>query len=77
MKIYKPKLAVGSEFSVDIVKGVYVMLDNGAESFWVHIAQVMANLYLGIVCSRLKKSRSYNFGDVIQIQKQNILQVHT
>jgi hypothetical protein len=75
MCIFKPRLVIAGEPPVEIVKGVYVMLDNGFESFWVHVAHLYVNVFMGIVCSRLKKSRSYNFGDIIQFQKQNILDI--
>ncbi len=75
MRLYKPRLVFASEPQVEIVKGMYVMLDNGAESFWVHIASSQSPFVMGIVCTRLKKSRTYNFGNVIQFQLQNILAI--
>ncbi len=76
MKLYKPKLVESVEPMVNIVKGMYVMLDNGRETFWAHVALVTSLYYLCIVCTRLQKSRTYMFGDVLQIQKKNILHVH-
>jgi hypothetical protein len=73
MRLYKPRLVFAVEPQIDLVKGMYVMVDNGAESFWVHIASLFSNSVLGIICTRLKKSRTYNFGDVLQFQTQNIL----
>jgi hypothetical protein len=73
MRVFKPKFVVAVEPQVDIVKGMYVMVDNGAESFWVQIANLTSTLLMGIVCTRLKKSRTYNFSDIVQFQKQNIL----
>ena len=77
MKLYKPKLVETMEPTADIVKGVYVMLDNGRETFWAHIALATSFYYLCIVCTRLQKSRTYMFGDVLQIQKKNIMYVHS
>ncbi len=75
MRLFKPKLVQTVEPTADIVKGMYVMLDNGHETFWAHIASVASFYCLCIVCSRLQKTQAYTFGDVIQIQKKNILQV--
>ncbi len=73
MRLFKPRLVSAVVPQVDIVKGMYVMLDNGLESFWAHIAFLHSYSVMGIVCTRLKKSRTYNFGDVIQFQTNNIL----
>lgn len=73
MRVFKPRFVVAVEPDADIVKGMHVMLDNGTESLWVHIACLSSQLLIGIVCTRLKKSRTYNFGDIVQFQKQNIL----
>jgi hypothetical protein len=73
MKLFKPRLVCAVSPQVDIVKGMYVMLDNGGESFWVHIASLFSHSVIGIVCTRLKKSRTYNFGDVLKFQTNNIL----
>jgi hypothetical protein len=70
---FKPRLVCAVDPQVELVKGMYVMLDNGFESFWAHIASLHSKFVLGIVCTRLKKSRTYNFGDVIQFQTTNIL----
>ena len=73
MKLFKPRLVCAVTPQVNLVKGMYVMVDNGLESFWTHIASFQSQCILGIVCTRLKKSRTYNFGDVIQFQSYNIL----
>ncbi len=73
MKIFKPRLVVVGERNDDIVKGMYVMLDNTAESFWAHVALTTPTYYFGIVCTRLEKSRTYKFGDIVRFTKDNIL----
>lgn len=80
----KPRLLVvdSERDEVDIKmfvkKGVYVLVANSVQHFWVHVCDILKNRVLGIVCSHTKHNNTkLNFGDVIQFSFQNIIDVFT
>jgi hypothetical protein len=74
----RPKLLEGDE-DVLVQKGMHVLVSNLYYRFWVHVAEIQKEKQkiIGIICSRISKSCSYQFGDVIQFRSQNILAAFT
>ena len=69
----RPKLLEGDE-DVLVQKGMHVLVSNFYYRFWVHVAEIQATQkIIGIICSHVSKSSSYQFGDVIQFRPQNVL----
>jgi hypothetical protein len=57
------------------VIGDRVMVNNGIENIWLIIASTNKknNYFKGIILSKLKYTKQYNYADIIDFSKRNIL----
>lgn len=73
----RPRLLEVDE-DVPVQKGMHVLVSSLYYRFWVHVAEIQkTQKIIGIICSRLSASCSYQFGDVIQFHPRNILAAFT
>ena len=77
--IRRPRLLEGENFIQETMsKGNHVLVDNGKETFWVQICSILHNnYYIASICSRIKNTPTYFFGDLIQIHHRHIIDVFT
>ena len=57
--------------------GTSVKVSNGQERFYVNVTQVDGDVIIGKVDNQLVIERPYNYGDLVQFTKTNVLDVHT
>lgn len=73
----RPRLLEGDNFIQETLSnGNHALVDNGKETYWVQICGILQNnYYVGSICSRIKNTPTYYFGDLVQIHHKHVIEV--